>query len=255
MSGKIIFDVKGKTGTILLNNPKKLNAFDHEMIKELGNILEKIEKSSLKAIVIKGSGASFCSGGDIQWEKDVGIMDIKNAKKQMRFMQNIFSWIEKLPQASIAVLHGYVVGAGNELAMTCDIRVALPSARFIHPETSLGTVAPLGATKRLPRLIGLGRAKYMLFTGNHVDSKTALEWGLVDFLVSEKKINSFLNSLLSSITKNPAKALALTKKSVNENYLSDLNDNFELNSYVKCSRSKENREILDRFIRNRKKRN
>ena len=253
MNNKIIFHTKGSIGTILLNNPKKLNAFDYEMIKELDNALEKIKKGNLKAIIVKGAGSSFCSGGDILWEKEVSNLNAKKAKEQMRFLQNVFSKIENLPQIFIAILHGYIVGGGNELAMACDIRVALPSARFIHPETSLGTVAPLGATKRLPRLIGLGKAKYMLFTGDTIDSKTAFEWHLVDFIISKKRINSFLNSLLSKIIKNPAKALALTKKSVNENYLDDLNDDFELNSYIKCSRSEENKEILNRFLRKNKK--
>ena len=99
----------------------------------------------------------------------------------------------------------------------------------------------------------MGRAKYMLFTGNTINSETAFKWHLVDFLVSEKKIDSFLNSILSKITQNSAKALALTKKSVNENYISDLNDDFELNSYIECSRSKENKEILDRFLSKSKK--
>ena len=253
MNNKIILQIKGRVGTILLNNPKKLNAFDYEMIKELDESLEKIRKSDLKAVLMKGSGSSFCTGGDIYWEKEVGNLNTKRAKKQLKFLQTVFSKIEKLPQIFIAVLHGYIVGGGNELAMACDIRVALPSAEFIHPETTLGTVAPLGATKRLPRLIGLGRAKYMLFTGDRIGSKTALEWNLVDFVFSEEKIHSFLNSLLSKITKNSAKALALTKKSVNKNYMDDLSDNFEINSYIQCSKTKENKEILNRFLGKSKK--
>jgi len=141
---------------------------------------------------------------------------------------------------------------GNELAMACDIRIALPSAKIIHPETSLGTVAPLGGTKRLPRLIGLGRTKYMLFTGSAIDSKTALEWGLVDFLVSENNIDSFLKSIVSKILSKPKKALELTKKSVNENYIKDLTDDFEADSYVKCSKSNENKKILNKILNKNK---
>ncbi len=249
MKNKIKFESKGSVGTIILNNPKKLNALDYEMIEELNKVLKRIGAGSLKAVVVKGSNNSFCSGGDIKWEKSMGEIPVKEAKKQLKFLQNTFSMIENLPQVFIAVIDGYAVGGGNELAMACDIRIALPSAKFVHPETSLGTVAPLGATKRLPKLIGLGRAKYMLLTSSTIDSKTALDWGLVDFLVQENKINSFLNSLLSKITKNPAKALGLTKKSINKNYLDDLNDDFELDSYVECSRTEENKKILDKFLR------
>ena len=163
--------------------------------------------------------------------------------------------MESLPQVFIAIINGYAIGGGNELAMACDIRIALPNAKFLHPEASLGTVAPLGGTKRLPRLIGPGRAKYLLFTGETIGSNTALEWGLVDFLVSVKNLDSFLNSILSKIIKNPKKALELTKKSVNENYLMDLTDNFEAESYIKCSRSKENKKLLEDFLKKRAKAN
>ena len=250
--GKIIFESKGSIGTIVLSNSKKLNAFDFEMIEELDKVLEKIKKSELKVVVIKGAGKAFCAGGDIYWEKAIGDIKINKAKKQLRFVQNVFSKIEVLPQIFIAVINGIAVGGGNELAMACDIRIALPTAKFIHPETSLGTVAPLGGTKRLPRLIGPGKAKYMLFTGNTVDGKTALEWGLVDFLVPKKEINAFIDAITSKMINNPGKALALTKKSVNKNYLADLKDDFELNSYVECSRSEENKKRLNKFLKNRK---
>jgi len=248
---KTIFQNKGNIGIIILNNPGKLNSFNLDMIKEFDSVLEEIRKSKIKVVVLRGVGKSFCSGGDIFWEKEVGTCNVTEAKKQMRFVQNVFSKIETMPQVFIAVINGHAVGGGNELAMACDIRLAVPDAKFTHPETSLGTVAPLGGTKRLPRLIGLGRAKYMLFTGNTVDSKTALEWGLVDFVVPKKKIETFLNSIISKIANNPRKGLALTKQSVNENYLGDLKDEFELNSYVECSRSAENKKILDKFLNKR----
>tara|TARA_Y100000310_G_scaffold344679_1_gene458743 strand:- start:585 stop:1349 length:765 start_codon:yes stop_codon:yes gene_type:complete len=252
MKGTILFDSKEHAGTITIKNPEKLNCFDLSMINELDKLLDKIKKSDLKVIIIKGSGKSFCAGGDISWEKQVGSLSLQKAKEQMNFVQSVFSKIENLPQAVIAVINGHAVGGGNELAMACDMRIALPSAKFIHPETSLGTVAPLGGTKRLPRLIGLGKAKYMLFTGRVIDSKTALEWGLVDFLVAEDKIDSFLGDLVSEIAKKPVKALELTKKSVNSDYLKDLQDDFEAESYIKCSRTKENSEILKGFLRKKK---
>ena len=255
MTNKIIFQTEGSIGTILLNNPEKLNSFDVDMIKELDGVLEKIKNSKLKVVILRGKGKSFCSGGDIYWERQIGNLSREEAKNEMGFVQSVFSKIESIPQVFIAVIHGYAVGGGNELAMACDIRIAMESAKFVHPETSLGTVAPLGATKRLPRLIGLGRAKYMLFTGDVVDSKTALEWGLIDFLVPEKQIESFLNSLTAKLSNSPNKALELTKKSVNRNYLVDLNDESEVDAYVECSRSAENKERLDKFLERRKKSN
>jgi enoyl-CoA hydratase len=253
MSNKIIFKSEGNIGTILLDNPQKLNAFDYEMLKEFGSIISKIEKSNLKVVVIRGAGKSFCSGGDVQWEVTLADLDAKEVKRQITFIQNVMFKIQILPQIFIAVIHGYAVGGGNQLAMACDMRIASSAARFAHPEVTLGTVPPLGATKRLPRLIGLGRAKYMLFTGEPIDSSTALEWGLVDFVVSEKEIDSFLNNLVSRIDSKPKKALALIKESLNRNYLADFQDQFELDCYVKCSRNKEFKEMLKNFVERRKK--
>jgi enoyl-CoA hydratase/carnithine racemase len=246
---KIIFQTKGQVGTIILNNPKKLNCFDLQTIKELNNSLDKIKKSKLKAIVLRGKGNSFCSGGDIEWERYLGQATPAKAKKILKFVQNVFSKIESLPQVFIAIMQGHTVGGGNELAMACDIRIALPSSFFTHPETRLGTVPPLGGTQRLPRLIGLGRAKYMLFTGSSINSSTALRWNLVDFIVREEDLGGFLRSTLDRIVTSPAKALALTKKSINKNYSKDLKDEFELNSYLKCSKTKENKKILQRFLK------
>jgi len=250
-SNKIIFECDEKVGTIYLNNPQKLNAFDIQLIKELDKVLEKIKKSNLKVILVRGKGSSFCSGGDILWERELGNLSKKNTKAQMQYVQKVFSKIESSPQIFIAIIHGYAVGGGNELSMACDIRVALTSAKFSHPEASLGTVAPLGGTKRLPRLIGLGRSKYMLFTGAIINSKTACNWNLVDFVVSEKEIKSFLNSMIIKLVNIPNNVIKLTKKSVNKSYVSDLNDEKEVDAYVECSKSKENKERLDKFLKNK----
>jgi enoyl-CoA hydratase/carnithine racemase len=253
MSDKIVFKSEGNSGTILLNNPQKLNAFDFEMIKEFNNVLNKIKKSSLKVIVIKGAGKSFCSGGDVQWEVTLADLDAKEVRRQIKFIQNVLAKMQSLPQIFIAVIHGYAVGGGSQLAMACDMRIASSAARFAHPEVILGTVPPLGATKRLPRLIGLGRAKYMLFTGESIDSKTALDWGLVDFVVPEGEVDSFLKALLSKIASRPEKALALIKKSLNKNYMADFQNRFELDCYVNSSRSKEFKEMIKNFVEKRKK--
>ena len=128
-----------------------------------------------------------------------------------------------------------MIGGGNELAMACDMRVGLPCSKYMHPETDLGTVAPLGGTKRLPRLVGLGRAKYMLLTGEPIDAKTAYEWKLIDFLVEDKKVNKFVNNLANKLAVKPSMALSMTKESVNQEFKKDLKSSFELDAYSTCS--------------------
>ncbi|MBI2134953.1 enoyl-CoA hydratase/isomerase family protein [Candidatus Woesearchaeota archaeon] len=252
MDKKILYRGDGLVGHIAFNNPKKLNSFDFHTIKELSNILDKIAKSRVRVVVVAGNGKAFSSGGDIEWEKEIGTLSKQEAKAQISFVQKTFSRMESMPQVFIALIDGYAVGGGNELAMACDIRIATENAKFLHPEVSLGTVAPLGATKRLPRLIGSGRAKYMFFTGESIGGKKAVEWGLADFLVSEKKIKEFMGSLLKKIAEKPVHALYLTKKSINSSFKKDLLDNFEAESYIKCSRSMENKELLDSFMKKKK---
>ena len=174
MDKKILYGEEGLVGYIAFNNPKKLNSFDFRVIRNLGIILDKIAKSRVKVVVVTGKGSAFSSGGDIAWEKEIGTLSKSEAKAQISFTQKTFSRMESLPQVFIALIDGYAVGGGNELAMACDIRIATENAKFLHPEVALGTVAPLGATKRLPRLIGPGRAKYMFFTGDIVNGKTTL---------------------------------------------------------------------------------
>ena len=140
---KVIFRRKNFIGTILFNNPKKSNAFDLGTITELDSIFEKIKKSGLKALILKGVGKNFCAGGDIGWEKQIGSLDEKGARKQILFAQKTIAKLEELPQVTIAAIQGHAVGGGNEISMACDIRVASKTAKFTHPETSLGTVAPL----------------------------------------------------------------------------------------------------------------
>src|SRR3989338_3036771 len=218
MDKKILYREEGFGGYVTLNNPKKLNSFDFQSIKELDGVLDRIGRSRIKAVVITGEGRAFSSGGDIAWEKELGDIPNAEAMRQISFIQKAFSKIEGLPQIFIALIDGYAVGGGSEMAMACDIRVATENAKFLHPEVSLGPVAPLGATKRLPRLIGPGRAKYMFFTGDIVNGKTALEWGLADFLVPKGKIKEFMRSLLKKKTEKPTHALYLTKKSINSSF-------------------------------------
>jgi len=252
MDKKILYREEGFVGYVTLNNPKKLNSFDFQSIKELDGVLDRIGRSRIKAVVITGEGRAFSSGGDIAWEKELGDIPKAEAMRQISFIQKAFSKIEGLPQIFIALIDGYAVGGGNELAMACDIRIATENAKFLHPEVALGTVAPLGATKRLPRLIGPGRAKYMFFTGDIVNGKTALEWGLADFLVPKGKIKEFMRSLLKKITEKPTHALYLTKKSINSSFKKDLLDDFEAESYIKCSKRRENKEMLESFIKKKR---
>jgi len=231
--------------TILKISSKLAGLSGHEVNIAIGKFLTKDMVMGKKRIIAYGNDA-------INKLREMNVTPAAEIPEDIDKVEKLMLIKSILENQYKKSINGYAIGGGNELAMACDIRVGSQNAKFMHPETSLGTVAPLGGTKRLPRLIGLGRAKYMLFTGDTVDSKTALEWGLIDFLVPKDKIDSFVQGLATNIIEKPAKALELTKKSVNENYIGDLRDDFEVESYVKCSRTKENKDILENLLRKKK---
>jgi enoyl-CoA hydratase len=250
----IEFKIDNAIGTLTLNRPQKLNAFNAEVLLELEALINKISKTKeLRAIIITGAGRAFCTGGDLLWEKEIGEMQSKDTKKVILNLKNLFLKIEQLQQPIIAAINGYAVGGGVELAMACDIRIASKSAKFIHPETHLGVVAPLGGTQRLPRLIGIGKAKLMLYTGMEIDASTAYEWGLVDLIAEDTALMTKAVEIAQQITTKPQKPIELTKKAINKNYHKDLIDEDELDYYVACSKTNENKERLNNFIETRRK--
>ena len=248
----LIFREKGNVGTIILNNPKKLNALNYDMAVELDALLDKIAKSDLRVVIIRGNGNSFCSGGDISFEAELARIPKKEARRKLSFMQDTLARLELLPQVVIAVIHGYAVGGGSELAMASDIRIGLPSSVFSHPEVALGLVPPLGGTRRLARLVGIGRAKYLLFTAQKIGARRALEWGLLDFVVPGKKLEVFLRQMVTSIGSYSPKAIALTKKLMTDAFHDDLIDKKEIDGYFACSGTAYNRAAFERFLRKKK---
>ena len=241
---------EGAIAIITLNRPEKLNSFDTDCIASLEKVIAELSESDARVVIITGKGRAFCAGGDIAWEQTLGEMDASETEKVMSGLQKLFCSIEGLKQPVIAAVNGHAVGGGAELAMACDIRIANDSAVFIQPETSLGVVAPLGATQRLPRLVGLGRAKLMLYSGNPIDGKTAHAWGLVDLLV-EDVMQSALE-LAATIAEKPAAAVSATKQLVNKHYLDDLQDADELREYVTSAHSEENKKRLQAFLDRKK---
>jgi enoyl-CoA hydratase len=248
------FKIDNEIGTLTLNRPHKLNAFNTEVLLDLEALINEISKNNkLRVLIITGAGRAFCAGGDLLWEKAIGELQSKDTKKVIANLQKLFLQIDQLPQPTIAAINGYAVGGGVELAMTCDIRIASKSAKFVHPETHLGVVAPLGGTQRLPRLIGIGKAKLMLYTGMEIDATTAYEWGLVDLITEDTALMTKAVEIAQQISIKPQKPIELTKKVINKIFHKDLIDKDELDYYVACSKTPENKERLKNFFRNQKK--
>ncbi|RLC23099.1 MAG: enoyl-CoA hydratase, partial [Deltaproteobacteria bacterium] len=165
--------------TITINRPAKMNALNSETLDELKALIyEAYDNNDVYGVIITGSGdKAFVAGADINEFKDLNGL---NARKYSENGQEILSLIENCHKPVIAVVNGYALGGGCELALACHIRIASENAKFGQPEVRLGIIPGFGGTQRLTQLIGKGQALEMLMTGEVVDTKKAIALGLVN---------------------------------------------------------------------------
>lgn len=167
--------------TVRLSRPEKLNALRTDSLDALGAAVRRLERDeAVRAFVLAGAGRAFCAGADIKAQTGFDGVD---SDRFVALGQEVFERIRASELVSVAALHGYVLGGGLELAMSCDVRVASAGARLGQPEVGLGHIPGWGGTQLLPALVGRSRALDLLLTGRQVDAAEALEIGLVDQIV------------------------------------------------------------------------
>ena len=194
--------------TLVLNRPDKLNALDQAMVDALHAALEYYARDpGVRAVVLSGAGErAFAAGADI------GQLRERRAEDALKGINaELFDRLARFPAPTIAAVRGFALGGGCELALACDLRVAGTSARFGQPETGLGILAAAGATWRLPALVGLGRARELLFTGRLVESEEALRIGLVNQVVPDGEVMDAAQQMAATIARNDPLATRLTK--------------------------------------------
>lgn len=176
-----LYNEKDGLITITLNRPEALNALSFSVLQALSGLIDRVEQSDARAVIITGSGdKAFCAGADI---KELRNRPLQQQRLEATSGQRLFERIARLQIPSIALINGYAFGGGLELAMACTFRLATANAKFGLPEIKLGLVPGYGGTQRLPRLIGEGRAMEMILTGRTVDAQEALSIGLVNQIV------------------------------------------------------------------------
>ncbi len=200
--------------TITINRPEKLNALNSIVLSELEHAIDEIYSNPLiKSAIITGTGSkAFVAGADISEFSDLTKAEaIKLSKRG----QDIFFKIENSGKPIIAAVNGFALGGGCELAMACHFRIASENARFGQPEVNLGIVPGYGGTQRLTKLIGKGRAIELLISGIMIDAKTALQFGLVNYVVQEESLMNKAISILSVINSKAPIAISECIRSVN----------------------------------------
>lgn len=211
----VLLETEGKIAYITINRPKVLNAINYDVLNGLNEAIDEVEgNSDVSVVIIKGAGdRAFVAGADISI---LNTFDAISMKKYTDTGQSLFNRIEALGKVVIASINGFAFGGGCELALACDIRIASTKSKFALPEVTLGVIPGFGGTQRLPRLVGIGVAKEMMFTGKPINAQKAKEIGLVNEVVEEEKLAVYCKELAETIAANSAVAISFCKASINE---------------------------------------
>lgn len=248
----ILLEKEGAIGLLTINRPKALNALNGETLTEIGLALDEIEKDDdIKVVILTGAGdKAFVAGADIVAMQNMTPLE---ARAFAVLGQKVFSKMETFKKPVIAAINGFTLGGGCELAMSTDIRIATPKSRFGQPEVNLGVIPGFAGTQRLPRLIGKGRAKELIFSADPITAEEAYRIGLVNKVVDEDKLMEEAKKLANKIASKGQIAVRLAKEAINEGMEMDLDKAMlhEADLFGLCFTSDEQREGMTAFIEKR----
>ncbi len=215
MSKFLEFEIQGEVASITLNLPEKLNVLNIETLKELDSLLlSMFERQEVRVLVITGAGEkAFSAGADIEAFSKQDRESVRDLWVPLG--HRILDALQRIPQVTIAALNGSAFGGGLELALACDIRVAVAGKQFALPELSLGTTPGWGGTSRIVDAIGLSRSKYLILSGKRISSEEALAWGLIHEVFEKDSFSEGLQDVIASLLKASPTSLKLAKKLLN----------------------------------------
>lgn len=206
-------------GTIRIDRPP-VNALSAEVLGQIDEALDRaLGGERAKALVISGGDKVFAAGGDI---KEMMALDPISATDYISFFQRVLTRLEGVPMVTVAAVNGYALGGGCELALACDLRICAEDARFGQPEINLGVIPGAGGTQRLPRLVGMGRAKELIYSGRLVDSEEAAAIGLVNQVVPPADVVRRAGELAATFAGGPLVALRAAKEAIQAGIETDL---------------------------------
>ncbi|GAA0086718.1 short-chain-enoyl-CoA hydratase [Clostridium sp. CTA-7] len=250
----VILEKEGNLAIVTINRPKALNALNSGTLKDLDAVLDDLENDqNIYCVILTGSGEkAFVAGADISEMKDL----TEDEGREFGLLGNrVFRRLEKLDKPVIAAISGFALGGGCELAMACDIRIASEKARFAQPEVGLGITPGFGGTQRLPRLVGEGKAKELIYTCATVKADEALKIGLVNKVVALESLMEEAKNMAKTIIANAPIAVRLCKDAINRGMQVDIDKaiKIEAEDFGKCFSTEDQKEGMEAFMEKRAK--
>ncbi|WP_313696301.1 3-hydroxyacyl-CoA dehydrogenase/enoyl-CoA hydratase family protein [Halorarum halobium] len=194
---------------VTFEREERLNAFNDDMLAEVDRLLGEVDTEEVSCVVFEGSGGTFSAGADLTAFPTAEPRDMMD-------VDDVFRTVYEFERPTLAKIDGYCLGAGFELALACDMRVATEDAAFGTPEIDLGVIPGGGATQRLVRLVGEVRTKELVFRGNHVDAETAADWGVINRAVPAGEFDDVVDDYVEDLVSGPPVALKVAKKVIND---------------------------------------
>ena len=245
-------EVQGAVEIITIDRPKALNALNPEVLADLKAAFEAVDQETVRCIVLTGEGdKSFVAGADIG---SMSTMTKAEGEAFGKLGNDVFLMIESFPIPVIAAVNGFALGGGNELAMSCDIRICSDNAVFGQPEVGLGITPGFGGTQRLPRRVGVAKAKELIFSGKQIGAEEAKRIGLVNEVYAAEELLNKAVEMAKSFTANAPIAVKYSKACIDRGMQMDIDNGIALENelFAMCFATEDQKEGMGAFLEKRK---
>ncbi len=248
----ITYETEGAIGVLTINRPKALNALNSQVLDDLDAALDAVDLNEIRVLILTGAGEkSFVAGADIG---EMSSLTKEEGEAFGKKGNDVFRKIETFPIPVIAAVNGFALGGGCEISMSCDIRICSENAVFGQPEVGLGITPGFGGTQRLARIVGVGKAKEMIYGARNIKADEAYRIGLVNSVYPLEELMAAARKLASTIARNAPIAVRNSKKAINDGLQTDMDQAIviEEKMFGDCFESYDQKEGMAAFLEKRK---
>ena len=245
-------EAKGQVGILTINRPEALNALNDQVISQLDKVLDEIDLNTVRCLIVTGAGKkAFVAGADIA---QMSGLTKQEGETFGKLGNDVFRKLEAFPIPTIAAVNGFALGGGCELSMSCDIRLASDTAVFGQPEVGLGITPGFGGTQRMARLVGMGKAKELIYTARNIKAPEALAIGLVQAVYPAEELMAEAMKMAERIAGNAPIAVRACKKAINDGLQVNIEQAVAIEEklFGSCFETKDQKNAMTAFVEKRK---